>query len=36
MENYFSVPFFILGIMKVAIMWLDYKECKKQKNTDKD
>lgn len=26
----------IVGIVKVIFMWLDYKDCKKQKNTDKD
>jgi len=35
MEIYFSVLTLILGVVKVTIMWLDYKECKKHKNTDK-
>jgi len=36
METLFSVLFLILGIMRVTIMWLDYKECKKHKDTDCD
>jgi len=34
MEILFSVLFFILGVIRVTIMWLDYKECKKAKDTD--
>jgi len=34
MENIFPVLFLILGVAKVTIMWLNYKENKKTKNTD--
>ena len=36
MEIYFSVLALILGVAKVAIMWLSYKESKKHKDTDCD
>jgi len=36
MEIYFSVLALILGVAKVTIMWLSYKESKRQKNTDND
>jgi hypothetical protein len=34
--EYVPVLALILGVVKVAMMWLNYKECKKQKNTDCD
>ena len=34
METLFSALTLILGIVKVTIMWLNYKENKRQKNTD--
>jgi len=36
MEILFSVLFLMLGIIQAIFMWLNYKECKQQKNTDKD
>jgi hypothetical protein len=36
METLFSVLALILGVVKVTIMWLNYKESKGQKNTDCD
>jgi len=36
MENVFSVLTLMLGVVKVAIMWLNYKESKGKKNTDCD
>jgi len=36
METWFSVLAFVLGVVKVTIMWLSYKESKRQKNTDCD
>ena len=32
--EYVPVLALILGVVKVTIMWLNYKECKRQKNTD--
>jgi len=34
--EYTPVLALILGVVRVTIMWLNYKECKRQKNTDKD
>jgi hypothetical protein len=34
--EYIPVLALMLGVMKVAIMWLSYKESKRQKNTDCD
>jgi hypothetical protein len=34
METWFSAFALILGVIKVTIMWLNYKENKKTKNTD--
>jgi len=36
METWFSVLALILGVAKVAIMWLSYKESKRRKDTDYD
>ena len=36
METWFSVLALILGVAKVTIMWLSYKENKRQKDTDCD
>ena len=36
MENLFSILSFILGVIKVTFMWLDYKKCKKDRDTDRD
>ena len=36
METLFSVLALCLGLVKVTIMWLNYKESKRQKNTDCD
>jgi len=34
MEIIFSVLTLVLGVIKVTIMWLNYKENKRQKDTD--
>jgi hypothetical protein len=34
--EYVPVLALMLGVIKVAIMWLNYAECKRQKNTDCD
>jgi hypothetical protein len=34
METWFSVLALILGVAKVAIMWLSYKENRGKKNID--
>ena len=36
MEYIISVLTLILGVVRVAFMWLNYKECKRTKNTDND
>ena len=36
METLFSVLTIVLGVIKVTFMWLDYKKCKKEQDTDKD
>ena len=36
METMFSAFALILGVTKVTIMWLNYKENKRKRNTDKD
>ena len=34
METLFSALALVLGVVKVTIMWLNYKENKRQKDTD--
>jgi len=35
--EYIPVLALIVSVVKVTLMWLDYRDCKKnQKNTDKD
>ncbi len=36
METLFSVLTLVLGIVKVTIMWLNYKEIRRTKDTDCD
>lgn len=36
MEVISILAIIVVGVLKVIFMWLDYKNCKKQKNTDKD
>ena len=36
MEHIVSVLALVVSVVKTALMWLNYKDCKKQKNTDND
>jgi len=36
MMEFISALALIVSVVKVTLMWLNYRDCKKQKNTDKD